>query len=652
MITLRDISKVYRMGEVEVVALDGVSLTIEPGDFIAIMGPSGSGKSTLLHILGFLDRPDSGEYVIFDRRVGDLSDNELANLRNRLAGFVFQQFHLLRRIDALGNVYLPRIYSGEPREAGADAMEKLEAVDLADRAAHRPSELSGGQQQRVAIARALINEPMILFADEPTGNLDSSSEHEILGILKSLNEQGKTIIMVTHEDEIAKYAKRVIRMRDGRIVSDERKGDIPPSEESRQTIRDIVVAERSYLNRAEMTGYFRQAINTIFSNRVRSFLSMLGILVGVAAVIAMLALGAGAKVSIEDRLKALGSNLLSIRGGSAVHHGVASGIDSVTRFTSQDVEAIKSMGPTVDSVAGVVSGSAQAVYQGENWNTRVEGVGYDYGDMRALMPEVGRWFTMEEIGGRAKVAVIGTTVLKKLFGDENPLGKTIKINRINFRVIGIAPEKGSMGPRDSDDIIYIPLSTGMYRVFGKDYLDGIYVEVADGQSTQAAQARIEEMIKKRHRLFQNEDTFHIRDMSEIQEMLSGTMKTMSTLLGIIAAISLIVGGIGIMNIMLVSVTERTREIGLRKAIGARRIDIMAQFLIEAVVMTLSGGVLGIVIGSATAVGLSLFAGWTVRITVFSVVLATAFSIFVGLFFGLWPAKKASLLDPVEALRYE
>jgi len=272
--------------------------------------------------------------------------------------------------------------------------------------------------------------------------------------------------------------------------------------------------------------------------------------------------------------------------------------------------------------------------------------------MRATLPETGRWFTREEITGREKVAILGTSVVEKLFGNTNPVGKIIKINRINFRVIGIAPEKGSMGPHDQDDVVYIPLTTAMYRVLGKDYVDQIYVEVSDVNAIDEAEARIKELIKKRHRLYQEEDTFEIRNMSEIQEMLSSTTQTMSLLLGSIAAISLLVGGIGIMNIMLVSVTERTREIGLRKAIGARNVDIMSQFLIESVAMTFSGGLMGIVLGAGTAFIMTTAFGWATRVSPFSILLATTFSIAVGVGFGLWPAKKAAQLDPIEALRYE
>jgi macrolide transport system ATP-binding/permease protein len=355
---------------------------------------------------------------------------------------------------------------------------------------------------------------------------------------------------------------------------------------------------------------------------------------------------------MEKQLKSLGSNLLSIHGGSSRVRGAARGADTVTRFTSGDVEAINRLTPYVRRADGIVNGSGQVVYKNQNWSTRIEGVGYNYGEMRAAMPETGRWFTPEEIKKLEKVVILGMSVLEQLFGDSDPMGKIIKINRINFRVIGIAPEKGLSGYRDRDDIIYIPVTTAMHRVLGKDYLDQIYVEVSDVNLMKTAQAEIERILRKRHRLYQNEDTFHMHDMTEIQDMLSTTTRTMSLLLGCIAAISLVVGGIGIMNIMLVSVTERTREIGLRKAIGARRIDIMMQFLIESVVMTLIGGLLGIMAGASVALLLSHFAGWTTRVTVYSVGLATVFSIMVGIFFGLWPARRAAQLKPVEALRYE
>ncbi|MFA5259993.1 MAG: ABC transporter permease [Candidatus Omnitrophota bacterium] len=651
MISLQNVSKTYVVGNIAVHALRGVSLEIEAGEFVAIMGPSGSGKSTLLHILGFLDQPDSGEYFLNGQGVKTLSDDDLANLRNQFAGFVFQQFHLLRRMSAQDNVSLPCIYSGGGNMA-EQAVRCLEAVGLRDRARHWPSELSGGQQQRVAIARALVRDPMIIFADEPTGNLDSASEREIMRILKSLNDQGKTIIMVTHELEIAEYAHRVIMMRDGRIISDHRKEPCLSAVSVCRTVEPGRLPVRSSWKKEEWVGHFRQAANAIFSNKVRSLLSMLGILVGVAAVIAMLALGAGAQSSMEEQLKSMGSNLLSIHGGSSRRHGAASASGAVARFSFDDVKAILALKTHVKKASGVVSGSAQVVYRDGNCNSRVQGVGYEYGHMRAVIPENGRWFLEREFQSRDKVAIIGMTVVEKLFKDVNPLGKIIKINRLNFRVIGVAPSKGFAGPNDQDDIVYVPVTTAMFRVLGKDYLDNIYVEVADAGLIEEAKENIEALIKKRHKLYQEEDSFHIRDMSEIQDMLSSTTKTMSLLLGCIAAISLVVGGIGIMNIMLVSVTERTREIGLRKAIGARRIDIMMQFLIESIVMTFAGGILGIAVGAGVALLLSSLAGWATRLSIFPVVLATSFSIFVGIIFGLWPAQKAACLKPVEALRYE
>lgn len=652
MIELKNIYKSYGKGEVSVEALKDISLNIRQGEFVAIMGPSGSGKSTLLHILGFLDRPDKGSYKILGSEISRFSDDELAHLRNRLVGFVFQQFHLLRRTSALENVELPLIYSGR-KSIIRKAENNLESVGLMQRKSHMPSELSGGEQQRVAIARALANEPLIIFADEPTGNLDTKSEEEIVKILKGLNQKGKTIILVTHEKELALHAKRIITMRDGRIISDEIKNTDRDSEATLPSIDELVSREHSFFGKVEFIEHIRQSFKAIFSNKVRSFLSMLGILFGVAAVIAMLALGQGAKASMEERLKTLGSNLLSIQGGSGKVRGAARGAGSITRFTEGDVEAIRQLAPLVKRTSGYANGSGQVVYKSENWNTRVEGVGYDYGEMRATMPEIGRWFTPEEIARRDKVAILGLTVVEKLFGNVNPVGETLKINRINFKIIGVAPVKGGGGWRDQDDVVYIPVTTAMYRVLGKDYFDSIYVEISDIELIEKAQEKITLLISKRHRIYRNpDDYFHIHDMSEIQEMLSSTTQTMSTLLGCIAAISLLVGGIGIMNIMLVSVTERTREIGLRKAIGACASDIMIQFLIESVAMTLSGGFMGILLGILTSITLSTLAGWTTKVTLSNIFLAAGFSIAVGMFFGLWPAKKASELNPIEALRYE
>ncbi len=649
-----DIHRTYQIGESTVHALRGVSLTIERGEFVAIMGASGSGKSSLLQILGLLDNPDKGEFMIMGNNVNTLTEDEQAGLRNNVAGFVFQQFHLLKRMTIVDNVRLPHIYSGLKGDFRQEAIERLKLVGLDHRIDHTPNQLSGGEQQRVAIARALIRDPLIIFADEPTGNLDSKNSAEIMKILKGLHDEGKTVIMVTHENEIADYAGRVIIMKDGVIISDERRAGMQPSAAAAGEIEleSPVSRKGSLWQDGRYTGFMAQAFQSILANKMRSFLSVLGIFVGVASVIAMMALGEGAKAAMQEQLKSMGSNMLSIRGGSAKIHGAAQGAGAVARFTFIDVDDIASLRTLVKNSTGVVNGNGRIVYGNKNWSSQLTGVGFDYGTMRAMVPTVGRWFTREEIQTREKSAIIGVTVVKELFGGSNPLGKTIKINRINFKVIGIAPAKGFSGPQDEDDVVLIPVTTAMYRVLGKDYLSGIFVEVASPTLIEQAKAAISELIQKRHRLKADDDSFNIRDMTEIQKMLSSTTQTMSLLLGSIAAISLLVGGIGIMNIMLVSVTERTREIGLRKAIGARKNDIMLQFLIESVGMTISGGFIGILAGIGISLVLALFAGWAVKTSLVSVLVATTFSALIGIFFGLWPARKAASLKPVEALRFE
>ena len=654
MIEVTNISKTYHLGTVGVQALKEVSFAIGPGEYVAIIGHSGSGKSTLMHVLGLLDRPDSGSYRLCGREVTGLSDDELAYLRNRLIGFVFQDFYLLSSLNALHNAELPLVYAGR----GADrkkAKERIAEVGLAARASHRPTELSGGEQQRVAVARALVNDPLIVFADEPTGNLDTKSAEGIIHLLEDLHRRGKTVIMVTHNLEIAERAERVITMRDGVLVSDRRTASAATAGGAAEEAAgpDGVLKARAAGRAAVFGDHLHQALRSIATHKLRAALSMLGILIGVGAVIAMLALGQGAKDSIAQRLASLGSNLLMVRMRAPRVGGVRLEAGSVARMTTQDASEVAKL-PSVQRVSPAVQGRGQIVYGGKNWNTQIQGTGVDYAEMRAAVPRIGRFFTEDEVRRRDKVAVLGPTVARELWGEDNPVGSVIKINRINFQVIGVMPTKGASGWRDQDDVIVVPFSTAMYRLLGKDYLDSLDVQVRDASLLEPAQGEIRELLVKEHRIpaTQQEESIDIHNMADIQETLAATTETMSLLLGAIAAISLLVGGIGIMNIMLVSVTERTREIGLRKAIGARRRDILFQFLIEAVLMTMSGGLLGVVMGAGVAVLMANVAEWAVTITPYSVVLATTFSAAVGLIFGVFPARKAAGLDPIEALRYE
>lgn len=669
MISLKGIHKTYKTGETEVRALAGVSLDIEEGEFIAIMGPSGSGKSTLMHIMGLLDTPDAGSYELFGKEVSGRSENELAVIRRRVIGFVFQQFNLLPRMTAVENVLLPLVYSQGAADASdaSKAMSILDRLGLGPRSSHRPNQLSIGQQQRVAIARALINSPKIILADEPTGNLDSKRADEIMEIMDELNRQGITIILVTHEEDIGRHARRLIRMKDGEIVSDETtspsktisaegavrhdqrpdRHNAPPSP---QVDNESTVIPRP----SEFKEFFRQGIRALSTNKARTALSTLGILIGVAAVIAMLALGRGAEKDIESKLASLGSNLLMLIPGAVSSGGAMLETGAATRLTLDDAKRIKQRLDYVVDASGTVSGRGQAAFLDKNWNTQVMGVGASYAKLHASVPIIGRFFTDSENLLRERVAVVGATIVQKLFNNQNPVGETIKINKQGFRIIGVLPQKGASGWRDRDDIVVIPVLTAMHRLFGKQYLDYIEIEITDPALANRAESDILALMVSTHNipLSQKDDAFNVLDMSDIRDMLTQSARTMSMLLAIIATISLLVGGIGIMNIMLVSVTERTREIGLRKAIGARRSDILAQFLAESVVVSASGGVMGIAIGWVMIRIVGFIAGWNTVITLPSILLALIFSGTIGIAFGMYPARKASILNPIDALRYE
>ena len=653
MLSLKHVKKTYRMGDQSLTVLRGVSLTIEDGDYVAIMGPSGSGKSSLMNILGLLDVPSEGSYQIDGREVSRYGEDELAVLRRNVIGFIFQQFHLLPRMSAAENVSLPLLYSEKHLDIPL-ASGLLERVGLGERLDHTPAELSGGQQQRVAIARSLVNRPRMILADEPTGNLDSNSEREILGILRELNEQGITIVIVTHEEEVGRQAKRLIRMRDGVVQSDERLQPLG-ADSGAKPARQPGNEKSGFLSAlAEFGEYFTQGLKTLIANKARTALSMLGILIGVAAVITMLALGSGAQAAIQAQLSSLGSNLLVLRAGAVRVAGVAQQSGSVTRLRVEDARAIETQVPGVRRVSANIGGRAQLTYLSKNWSTSVAGGSPHYAAMHNSEPALGRMFTEEENLSRARVAVIGATVVRELFGEKNPLGEMIKINKVNFQVIGILKEKGASGFRDEDDTVLVPVNTAMRRLLGKDYVDNIEIEVVTADQIDATQESVTQLMRTRQRVpaSATDDPFEIRNMAELKAAITQSSQTMSLLLAAIAAISLLVGGIGIMNIMLVSVTERTKEIGLRKAIGARRRDILFQFLSESVVVSAVGGAAGIFLGWLLTVVLGTVAGWTTSISLASVLLSFFFSAGVGVVFGIYPARKASLLHPIDALRHE
>jgi macrolide transport system ATP-binding/permease protein len=698
-IRVANVTRTYHVGDVDVHALRGVNLIVEPGELIAIMGSSGSGKSTLMSLLGCLDRPSSGEYYLEGVNVAGLTEPELACIRSERLGFVFQSFNLLARTSAIENVALPLFYAAGGASSGTERTERarasLKLLGLADRERNTPGQLSGGQQQRVAIARALINNPILLLADEPTGNLDTKTSHEIMVTLQALNrERGVTIIVVTHEPDIATYTDRVMTMRDGEVISDERKPAVRPQPAasagvlpagSLQGLRQPVpaVARNAGTVRAFALMIVAAAFQALARNKLRSALTMLGVFIGVAALIAMVAVGQGANEAVRKQIESLGTNLLVVVPGATSMGGMRSGQGSASTLTVVDAEALRREAPAVGSVSYLIRQMGQVQYANQNWTTNIQGVSPNYPPITNWQILAGRGISQEDGNNAALVAVIGQTVFRQLFGvDESAIGAVIQVKSMPLRVVGILASKGQTSyGTDQDDLVMIPFTTAERKVLGvaapslqqaplnwayplppnpynlqrrlMGYVNQIYVQATDATQVQPAVKEVTDILMRRHHIRPGDiNDFSVRNLSQIAETAESSSRIMALLLAAVASISLIVGGIGIMNILLVSVTERTREIGLRMAIGARRTHVLLQFLAESVILSVTGGIAGIIIGVLLSETISLVAGWPAPISLAAVAGGFLFSAAVGIFFGYYPARKAASLDPIEALRYE
>ena len=640
LIECKNINRYFGSGANRVHVLKDVSLSIEKGDFVAIIGQSGSGKSTLMNILGCLDSATSGSYQIDGIETAKMEPDELAALRRERFGFIFQRYNLLGSLTARDNVALPAVYMGMGgKERSTRAEKLLQDLGLEGKEGNKPSELSGGQQQRVSIARALMNGGEIIFADEPTGALDTASGKNVIEIIQKLHKEGHTVIMVTHDPGIAAIANRIIEIRDGEIISDSSKNpEIPESKIER-------IKEKSswlfYYD--QFVEAFKMSVQAIMAHKMRSLLTMLGIIIGIASVVSVVALGNGSEKKILADISAMGTNTISIFPGRGFGDRRSGRIKTLT---IDDAKVIAKQS-YVASATPQTNSSGTLTYRNTDLSASLYGVGEQYFDVRGLKLESGRLFDESDVKEDAQVVVIDQNTKNKLFGeDTDPLGKTILFRKRPLTVIGVMQkEENSFGNADVL-MLWSPYTTVMHQITGESHTNSITVKIKDDANTQVAEKGLTELLKTRH----GTEDFFMNNSDSIKQMVESTTGTMKLLISSIALISLVVGGIGVMNIMLVSVTERTKEIGVRMAIGARRNNILQQFLIEAVLICIIGGLVGVGLSTAISLVFNHFVTeFPMEISIGSVIGAVVCSTAIGVAFGFMPANKASKLNPIDAL---
>lgn len=644
LISLAGLRRDYASGDGTITVLKDVDLTIDKGEMVAIIGASGSGKSTLMNILGLLDRPTAGTYKISGRETSALDNDDRSALRREHFGFIFQRYHLLDEISALSNVEIPAVYAGRDRNQRRErAAALLGRLGMADRTDHRPGHLSGGQQQRVSIARALMNDADVILADEPTGALDKASGEEVLRILDELHAEGRTIIIVTHDATVAARAERIIEISDGRIISDTRSKAAPV--QTKQTEPRLVAPpNRVGAGLDRFREAFLMACKALKAHRMRSFLTMLGIIIGIASVISVVALGTGSQQKVLANISSLGTNTLEVFPGTGFGD-MRSG--RVKTLVVSDANALSKL-PYIAAATPTVSTSTTARFGATEANALVNGVGSQYFEVKGSKLVAGRFFDDAGVQAMEQDAVIDENTARTLFGSDTTqaIGEVFLAGSVPSRVIGvISSQQGGFGSSDNLSI-YLPYTSVQTRFTGDQSLRSVTLRISDDTDTSIAEQAVTTFLTGRH----GTKDFFILNTDDIRQTITSTTQTMTLLIGAIAVISLIVGGIGVMNIMLVSVSERVSEIGVRMAVGARRQDILQQFLIEAVLVCLIGGVLGVALALLFGVTFSLFgSSFSLVFTTAPIVLAVVSSCLIGIVFGYLPARNASRLDPVAAL---